>query len=85
VRAVRAETRAHHYDEVILATGRQGGTRMARGLHLDPVHQLQRRWGNGWSSSPPTRARNRSNREQKEQHAARGNLTTRDIAVQLVP
>jgi len=45
VKAVRAETRAHHYDEVILATGRQGGTRLARGLHLDPVHQLQRRWG----------------------------------------
>ena len=45
VKAVRAETRAHHYDEVILATGRQGGTRLSRGLHLDPVHQLQRRWG----------------------------------------
>jgi hypothetical protein len=43
VKAVRAETRAHHYDEVILATGRQGGTRLARGLHLDPVHQLRRR------------------------------------------
>ena len=45
VKAVRAETRAHHYDEVIVATGRQGGTRLARGLHLDPVHQLRRRWG----------------------------------------
>jgi hypothetical protein len=45
VKAVRAETRAHHYDEVILATGRQGGNRLARGLHVDPVHQLQRRWG----------------------------------------
>jgi hypothetical protein len=45
VKAVRAETRAHHYDEVILATGRQGSSRMARGLHLDPVHQLRRRWG----------------------------------------
>jgi hypothetical protein len=45
VKAVRAETRAHHYDEVILATGRQGGTRLAHGLHLDPVHQLRRRWG----------------------------------------
>jgi hypothetical protein len=43
-RAVRAETRAHRYDEVILATGRQGGTRLAR-LHLDPIHQLRRRWG----------------------------------------
>jgi hypothetical protein len=45
VKAVRAETRAHHYDEVILATGRQGGNWLARGLHRDPVHQLRRRWG----------------------------------------
>jgi hypothetical protein len=45
VKAVRAETRAHHYDEVILAAGRQGGTRLARGLRLDPVHQLRRRRG----------------------------------------
>jgi hypothetical protein len=45
VKAVRAETRAHHYDEVILATRRQGGSWLARGLHLDPVHQLRRRWG----------------------------------------
>ena len=44
-KAVRAETRAHHYDELILATGRQGGSRLARGLHRDPVHQLRRRWG----------------------------------------
>jgi len=45
VKAVRAETRAHRYDQVILATGRQGGTRIAHGLHRDPVHQLRRRWG----------------------------------------
>jgi len=45
VKAVRAETRRHHYDEVILVTGRQGGSWLARSLHLDPVHQLQRRWG----------------------------------------
>ena len=45
VKAVRAETRRHNYDEVILATGRQGGTRLARSLHQDPVHQLRRRWG----------------------------------------
>jgi len=45
VKAVHAETRAHHYDEVILATSRQGGSWLARSLHLDPVHQLQRRWG----------------------------------------
>jgi hypothetical protein len=45
VKAVRAETRAHDYDEVILVTGRQGGTPRTRGLHLDPLHQLRRRWG----------------------------------------
>jgi hypothetical protein len=45
VKAVRAETRRHDYDEVILATGRQGGTRLARGLRLDPIRQLRRRWG----------------------------------------
>ena len=44
VKAVAAETRGH-YDEVILATGRQEGTRLARSLRLDPVHQLRRRWG----------------------------------------
>jgi hypothetical protein len=30
---------------VILATGRQGGARLARGLHLDPIHLLRRRKG----------------------------------------
>ena len=45
VKAVRAETRAHHYDEVILAARRQGGSWLGRSLHLDPVHQLQQRWG----------------------------------------
>jgi len=45
VKAVRAETRRHDYDEVILATGRQGASSLARGLHLDPVHQLRRRLG----------------------------------------
>ena len=45
VKAVAAETRRHHYDELILATGRQGGTRLGRSLRLDPVHQLRRRWG----------------------------------------
>ena len=46
MKAVRAETRAHDYDEVILATGRERGTRRARALRLDPVHRLRRRWGN---------------------------------------
>ena len=45
VKAVRSETRRHDYDEVILATGRQGASPLARGLHLDPVHQLRRRLG----------------------------------------
>jgi hypothetical protein len=43
--AVRAETRTHAYDGVIVATGMQGGSGVARRLHLDPVHQLRRRWG----------------------------------------
>jgi hypothetical protein len=47
VKAVRAETRAHDYDEVILATGRQDTSRLARGLHLDPISQLRRRYGQG--------------------------------------
>jgi hypothetical protein len=45
VKAVGAETRAHDYDEVILAAGRHGGSWLARSLHLDPIHQLRRRWG----------------------------------------
>jgi hypothetical protein len=45
VKAVRSETRRHDYDEVILATGGQGASSLARGLHLDPVHQLRRSLG----------------------------------------
>ncbi len=45
VKAVRAEARAHDYDEVIVATGLQGGSRLAEVLHLDPLHQLRRRFG----------------------------------------
>jgi len=45
VRAVRAETRAHQYDEVILATGRQPSGWLARGLRSDPIRQLRRRCG----------------------------------------
>ena len=33
------------YDEVILATDNQEGSWLARTLHQDPVHHLQRRWG----------------------------------------
>jgi hypothetical protein len=45
VKAVRSETRGHTYDEVILATGRQRPSWLARIMHRDPVHQLQRQWG----------------------------------------
>jgi len=45
VKAVRSETQRHDYDEVILATGGQGGSSLARRLHLDPIHQLRRRLG----------------------------------------
>jgi len=43
-KAVRSEARGHEYDAVILATGRQSGTRLARILGRDPVHQLRRHW-----------------------------------------
>jgi hypothetical protein len=45
VKAVDAETRGHEYDEVILATSGHDGSWLARTLHLDPIHHLQRRWG----------------------------------------
>lgn len=45
LKAVRAETRGHHYDEVVLATGRQDKAWSARVLGQDPVHRLRRRWG----------------------------------------
>jgi hypothetical protein len=45
VKAVHSETRGHEYDEVILATGREGGSWLARALRLDPIHQLRRRLG----------------------------------------
>jgi hypothetical protein len=45
VKAVDAETRSCDYDEVILATSGHDGSWLARTLHLDPVHHLERRWG----------------------------------------
>jgi hypothetical protein len=45
VRAVISEDRAHEYDEVILAAGRQGGRGLARAVHLDRIHRLRRRLG----------------------------------------
>jgi hypothetical protein len=44
MKAVRAETRRHDYDEVVLATGRTDNTRLARVFGQDPVHRLRRRW-----------------------------------------
>jgi hypothetical protein len=44
LKAVRHETRAHDYDKVILATGKQDGSGLAGVLRLDPVHQLRRQW-----------------------------------------
>ena len=37
------ETRGHDYDEVILATGQQEGSWLARVMGRDPVHRLRRR------------------------------------------
>ena len=45
VTAVRTETRVRHYDQVILATGRQRGTWLARALRRDPAHRLRPRLG----------------------------------------
>jgi len=45
VKAVRAETACHDYDEVILATGRQGRSWLARMTGQDPVQRLRRQWG----------------------------------------
>jgi hypothetical protein len=45
VKAVRAETASHDYDEVILATGRQDTPRLAQFTGRDPVQQLRRKWG----------------------------------------
>jgi hypothetical protein len=45
VKAVRAETASHDYDEIILATGRQRSSWLARVMGRDPVHRLRRRWG----------------------------------------
>jgi hypothetical protein len=45
VKAVRAESAGHDYDEVILATGRQEGSGLARIMGRDPVQRLRRKWG----------------------------------------
>ena len=45
VKAVDAETRRHDYDEIILMTSSREGSWLARALHRDPIHHLQRHWG----------------------------------------
>jgi len=45
VKAVDAETRSHDYDEIILMTSSHEGSWLARALHMDPIHHLQRHWG----------------------------------------
>lgn len=45
VTAVRTETRVKHYDRVILATGRQPVSWLARVLHRDPGCRLRPRLG----------------------------------------
>jgi|SRR5215472_4445394 len=45
VRAVRAETAGHDYDEIILATGRQRSSWLGHVTGRDPVQRLRRQWG----------------------------------------
>lgn len=46
VKAVRAETARHDYDEIILVTGKQqDGSRVGRLVGRDPVQQLRRKLG----------------------------------------
>ncbi len=45
VKAVRAETSRHDYDEIILVTGQQGNSGVGRLMGRDPVQQLRRKWG----------------------------------------
>jgi hypothetical protein len=61
VKAVRSETAIHDYDEVILATGRQQSSGLARLMGGDPVQRLRRKWGErlivfpeGHSQEPPS-------------------------------
>jgi hypothetical protein len=45
VKAVRFEASHQGYDEVMLATGRQERSGLARLMGWDPVHRLRRQWG----------------------------------------
>jgi len=53
VKAAHSETRAHQYDKVILATGRESGRRPARAPRPGPVHHLRRRLGQRLIIFPP--------------------------------
>ena len=52
VKAVDAETRRNDYDEVIVATSGHEGSWLARTLHLDPIHHLERHWGKNLTVFP---------------------------------
>ena len=46
VKAVRAETSLHDYDEIILVTGQQqDSSGVGRLMGRDPVQQMRRKWG----------------------------------------
>lgn len=45
LRAVRREAGAHHYDQVILATGHRDGGWLARAVGPNLIHRLRREWG----------------------------------------
>jgi hypothetical protein len=53
VQAVHSETRAHRYDKVTLATGRESRRRPTRAPRPDPVHQPRRRLGQRLIIFPP--------------------------------
>lgn len=54
VTAVRTEIRARRYDRVILATGRQHGTWLARAMHRDPARRLRSGLGKRLAAFPLT-------------------------------
>jgi hypothetical protein len=60
VKAVGSETSSHDYDEVILATGRQDSSWLARLVGRDPVQKLRRKWGQRLIVFPAGRAQKAS-------------------------
>ena len=57
VTAVRAETRIHYYDQVILVAGRQPCTWLARAFRRDPAHKLRPHLGQRRITFPLGQAR----------------------------